>query len=135
MAALPALPSTSENPLPPGAISQRPRRLDSLEPGAYLGFHAILALKTLEGQVTEYVSLAQRGETDLITDQDHVIAELTPPREARRDPLVDNPALAEAVRNGWITPAEIVSDEPPPRLPFASLKELLQELDEDRADR
>lgn len=94
-----------------------------------------VALKTLESQVTEYVSLAQSGETVLITDQDHVIAELTPPRETRRDPWVDNPALAEAVRIGLITPAEIVSDEPPPRLPVASLRELLQELDEDRADR
>jgi hypothetical protein len=53
----------------------------------------------------------------------------------RRDPLVDNPALAEAVRIGWITPAEIVSDDPPPRLPVAPLGELLKELDEDRADR
>jgi antitoxin (DNA-binding transcriptional repressor) of toxin-antitoxin stability system len=94
-----------------------------------------VALKTLEDQVTEYVSLARKGETVLITDQDHVIAELTPPREARRDPLVDNPALAEAVRMGWIAPAEIVSSEPPPRLPVAPLSELLQELDEDRADR
>lgn len=94
-----------------------------------------VALKTLEGQVTEYVSLAQRGETVLITDQDPIIAELTSPRETRRDPLVDNPALAEAVRSGWLTPAEIVSDEPPPRLPVAPLKDLLQELDEDRTDR
>jgi antitoxin (DNA-binding transcriptional repressor) of toxin-antitoxin stability system len=94
-----------------------------------------VALKTLEGQVTEYVGLAQRGETVLITDQDHIIAELTPPREARRDPWVDNPALADAVQNGWITPAEIVTDEPPPRLPVAALRELLQELDEDRTDR
>jgi hypothetical protein len=63
------------------------------------------------------------------------VALKTPPREARRDPLVDNPALAEAVRIGWITPAEIVSDEPPPRLPVAPLRELLQELGESRADR
>jgi antitoxin (DNA-binding transcriptional repressor) of toxin-antitoxin stability system len=94
-----------------------------------------VALKTLEGQVSEYVNLAQRGETVLITDQDHIIAELTPPRETRRDPLVDNPSLAEAVRMGWITPAEFVSDEPPPRRPVAPLNELLKELDEDRADR
>jgi len=53
----------------------------------------------------------------------------------RRDPLVHNPALAEAVRVGWITPAEVVSSEPPLRLPVAPLKDLLQELDEDRADR
>jgi antitoxin (DNA-binding transcriptional repressor) of toxin-antitoxin stability system len=94
-----------------------------------------VALKTLEDEVTKYVGLAQRGETVLIVDQDQVIAELTPPREARRDPLVDNPALAEAVRLGWITPAEIVSDEPPPRLPVAPLRDLLQELEEDRTDR
>ena len=94
-----------------------------------------VALKALEGQVTKYVSLAQKGETVLITDHDHIIAELTPPREARRDPLIDNPALAEAVRIGWITPAEIVSSEPPPRLPVTSLSELLQELAEDRVDR
>jgi antitoxin (DNA-binding transcriptional repressor) of toxin-antitoxin stability system len=94
-----------------------------------------VALKTLESQVSEYVSLAQGGETVLITDQDHIIAELTPPREARRDPLTYNPALAEAVRVGWITPAEIVSSVPPPRLPVAPLRELLRELGEDRADR
>jgi hypothetical protein len=46
-----------------------------------------------------------------------------------------NPALAEAIRKGWITPAEIVSDEPPPRLPIVSLKKLLKDLDDDRADR
>jgi antitoxin (DNA-binding transcriptional repressor) of toxin-antitoxin stability system len=94
-----------------------------------------VALKTLESQVTEYVGLAQRGETVLITDQDHIIAELTPPREVRRDPLIDNPALAEAVRVGWITPASVVSGVPPPRLPVAPLRDLLQELDADRADR
>ena len=94
-----------------------------------------VALKTLEGQVSEYVGLAQRGETVLITDQDHIIAELTPPREAQRDPLVDNPALAKAVRIGWITVAEVVSSEPPPRLPVASLRDLLQELDGYKADR
>lgn len=109
--------------------------LDSPDSEGYLPSMRSVALKTLERQVSEYVSLAQRGETVLITDQDQIIAELTPPREARRDPLIDNPALAEAVRAGWITPAEIVSDEPPPRLPVASLRELLQELDEDRADR
>jgi antitoxin (DNA-binding transcriptional repressor) of toxin-antitoxin stability system len=93
-----------------------------------------VALKTLEGNVTEYVHLAEKGETVLITDQNRVVAEITPPREAR-NPFVDNPALADAVRKGWITPAEIVSEEPPPRLPVTSLKELLVGLEKDRADR
>src|SRR5262245_32913782 len=52
-----------------------------------------------------------------------------------RNPLVDNPALAEAVRKGWITPAEISPEEPlPPRLPVAPLEQILKELAEDRAD-
>lgn len=93
-----------------------------------------VALKSLEDQVTAYVNLAKEGETVLITEQDHVIAELTPPHEARGS-LRDNPALVEAVRKGWITPAEVVSNEPPPRLPVAPLEELLRELDEERADR
>ncbi|HYX22854.1 MAG TPA: prevent-host-death protein [Thermoanaerobaculia bacterium] len=94
-----------------------------------------VALKTLETQVSEYVHLAEEGETVLITDQDRVVAELIPFRQAVGGPFADNPALSEAVRKGWITPAEVVSDEPPPRLPVASVKELLKELDEDRADR
>jgi hypothetical protein len=49
--------------------------------------------------------------------------------------ILETQGLAEAVRKGWITPAEVVSEEPPPRLPVASVKELLQELAEDRADR
>jgi antitoxin (DNA-binding transcriptional repressor) of toxin-antitoxin stability system len=93
-----------------------------------------VALKTLESQVTEYVHLAEKGEIVLITHQDRVIAELAPPR-ATGNPFVDNPALADAVRKGWITPAEIVSEDPPLPLPVAPLKELLRELDEDRADR
>jgi len=51
-----------------------------------------------------------------------------------RNPFVDNPALAEAVHKGWITPAEIASEEPPSRLPVASLEEILREIAEDRAD-
>jgi len=93
-----------------------------------------VALKSLEDQVTVYVNLAKGGETVLITEQDHVIAELTPPHEARRL-FGDNLALAEAVRKGWITPAGLISEEPPLRLPVAPLQELLRELEEERADR
>ena len=93
-----------------------------------------VALKTLERQVDELVHLAEKGETVLITEHDRVIAELNPPREAQ-SPFIANPALAETVRKGWVTPAEDVSAEPPPRHPIASTKELLEELDADRADR
>lgn len=100
----------------------------------YLASMRAVALKTLETQVSDYVHLAENGETVLITNQDRVVAELIPFRQTP-NPFADNPALAEAVRRGWITPAEVVSTEPPPRLPVASVKELLKELDEDRADR
>jgi len=93
-----------------------------------------VALKTLEGQVQELVHLAEKGETVLITEHDRVIAELSPPRESQ-SPFLTNPALAEAVRKGWITPAGDVSGEPPPRHPVAPTKELLEQLDADRADR
>ena len=99
----------------------------------YLASMRSVALKTLETQVSDFVHLAENGETVLITDQNRVVAELIPFRQP--GPFADNPGLAEAVRKGWITPAEVVSGEPPPRLPVVSVKELLQELDEDRADR
>jgi antitoxin (DNA-binding transcriptional repressor) of toxin-antitoxin stability system len=105
-----------------------------LAPADYLADMRSVALRALGDELSEYVHLAEQGETVLITDQDRVVAKIIPPQEAR-DPLVDNPALAEAVRKGWITPAEIVSDEPPPRLPVTTLEELLRGLDEDRADR
>jgi antitoxin (DNA-binding transcriptional repressor) of toxin-antitoxin stability system len=93
-----------------------------------------VALKHLESSVGEYVRLARNGETVLITDQDRVIAELNPPRETG-NPFLENAALAEAVRKGWITPATDTSDEPPPRRPVAPLEDLLRELDWDRGDR
>jgi hypothetical protein len=93
---------------------------------AYLRLHRDAPLREL------YVVHSDREELE-VTERS--LLGLTPSREARRDPLVANPALAEAVRVGWITPAKIIADEPPPRLPVAPLRELLQELDEERADR
>jgi antitoxin (DNA-binding transcriptional repressor) of toxin-antitoxin stability system len=91
-------------------------------------------LKTFQAEVSEYVHQAESGETILILRQDRVVAELTPPRQQSaleaRDAFLEN-----AVKKGWITPARVVSDEPPPRLPVAPLRDLLRELDEDRADR
>jgi len=59
---------------------------------------------------------------------------LVPPREGR-SPLLADAQLAEAVRQGWITPPTLVAAEPPGRAPVARLKQLLQELDRDRSDR
>jgi hypothetical protein len=43
--------------------------------------------------------------------------------------------LAEAVRNGLLTPAALPPGPPPKTKPVATLAELLAELDSDRADR
>lgn len=93
-----------------------------------------VGLKVLKNKLSEYVRLAQGGETILVTDRDRVVAELGPPREGRALWVADA-RLAEAVRRGWITPPTLVSAELPPRQPITTLRELLRELAEDRADR
>jgi antitoxin (DNA-binding transcriptional repressor) of toxin-antitoxin stability system len=95
--------------------------------------HAV-GLKVLKNRLSEYVRLAARGETVLVTDRDRVVAEIVPPREGR-SPLVADAQLAEAVRRGWIAPPLVSAAEPPPRIPVARLRDLLRELDRDRDDR
>jgi antitoxin (DNA-binding transcriptional repressor) of toxin-antitoxin stability system len=94
-----------------------------------------VGIKVLKNKLSEYVRLAESGETVLITDRDRVVAELSPPRAERRA-LLDDPVLAELVRNGILTPAVRPFTTPPPRgKPVMKLKALLAQLDEDRADR
>jgi antitoxin (DNA-binding transcriptional repressor) of toxin-antitoxin stability system len=97
------------------------------------GMRAV-GLKILKNKLSEYVRLVAGGETVLITDRDRVVAELVPPREGRSPWLVDA-QLAEAVRQGWVTPPTMVAAGAPPRSPVAPLAQLLQELTDDRADR
>ena len=93
-----------------------------------------VGLKVLKNKLSEYVRLVQSGETVLVTDRDKVVAELVPPR-TERSPIVADAFLADAVRKGWVAPPIVSSDEPPPRLPVASLAEVLEGLDEDRSER
>ena len=93
-----------------------------------------VGLKTLKNKLSEYVRLAARGETVLVTDRDRVVAELVPPREGR-SPLLADALLAEAVRQGWITPQVLPAGGTPPRAPVASLAEILREMDQDRNGR
>lgn len=91
-----------------------------------------VGIKVLKNRLSEYVRIAEGGETVLVTDRDRVVAELGPPRPERA-PLVADAVLAEAVRNGWISPpAAGPGGEPPPRRPVAPLARLLRELSEDR---
>lgn len=90
-----------------------------------------VGIKVLKNRLSEYVRIAEGGETVLVTDRDRVVAELGPPR-AERSPLVADAVLAEAVRSGWITPPATGPDQAPPRRPVAPLARLLRELADDR---
>ena len=72
-----------------------------------------VGLKVLKNKLAEYVRRAAQGETVLVTDRDRVVAELVPPREGR-SPMLADALLADAIRNGWLTPA------PDGRLPPAA---------------
>lgn len=93
-----------------------------------------VGLKVLKNKLSEYVRLAAGGETILVTDRDRVVAELSPPRPGRAVAL-DDAALADAVRQGWLSPPLFSSRDAPPRTPVAPFAEVLEELDRDRADR
>jgi antitoxin (DNA-binding transcriptional repressor) of toxin-antitoxin stability system len=92
-----------------------------------------VGLKVLKNRLSEYVRLAQGGETILVTDRDRVVAELVPPQEGR-SPAVADAVLVELMRQGWVTPAARPLSAPPPRAPVAAFEELMRELDEDRAE-
>ena len=93
-----------------------------------------VGLKVLKNKLSEYVRLAQSGETVLVTDRDRVVAEIVPP-QAGRGPLVGDAVLAELIRQGWVSPPVRPLTGPPPRAPIATFAELMRELEADRADR
>ncbi len=92
-----------------------------------------VGIKTLKNKLSQYIRLASEGETVLVTDRDRVVAEITPPRAGRADQIRDA-VLADAVREGWVTPPPFRAAEMP-RDPVAKLEELLGELEESRSDR
>jgi len=94
-----------------------------------------VGIKVLKNKLSEYVRLAEKGETVLIADRDRVVAELVPPR-SERAPLVADALLADLVRQGVIAPALL----PPGSRPVvpartARLADVLAELARDREDR
>jgi antitoxin (DNA-binding transcriptional repressor) of toxin-antitoxin stability system len=93
-----------------------------------------VGLKLLKNKLSEYVRLAAAGETVLVTDRDRVVAEIVPP-QAGRSPFLADALLAEAVREGWMTPPALVASGPPPRKPVTTFRRLMQELRRDREDR
>lgn len=93
-----------------------------------------VGLKVLKNKLSEYVRLAEHGETVLVTDRDRVVAEIVPPDKSR-SPLLADALLADAMRQGLITPPALPSTDVPPRKPVMSFRQLKQELDKDRGER
>ncbi|HKU95357.1 MAG TPA: type II toxin-antitoxin system Phd/YefM family antitoxin [Vineibacter sp.] len=93
-----------------------------------------VGLKTLKNKLSEYVRLAAGGETVLITDRERVVAEIVPPR-AERSAMLSDAMLADAVRQGWVTPPTLGPDGVPPRKPVMPFADLMNGLREDREDR
>jgi antitoxin (DNA-binding transcriptional repressor) of toxin-antitoxin stability system len=92
-----------------------------------------VGLKILKNKLSEYVRLAAGGETVLVTDRDRVVAEIRPPQPGR-SPLLVDALLAEAVREGWVTPPMLAGSGPPPRRPVMKKRDLMQDLQHDRED-
>ena len=108
--------------------------LDKVATGSYLCGMRAVGLKTLKNKLSEYVRLVAGGETVLVTDRDRVVAEIVPPRTGR-SPFLSDAMLADAVRQGWITPPAFADESAPPRKPVMRFRDLMKELDHDRTDR
>jgi antitoxin (DNA-binding transcriptional repressor) of toxin-antitoxin stability system len=93
-----------------------------------------VGLKVLKNRLSEYVRLAARGETVLVTDRDRVVAEIVPPREGRSEWLADA-QLAAMIRDGVLRPPLLPRGTVPPRKPVGATEDLLRELDHDRGER
>jgi antitoxin (DNA-binding transcriptional repressor) of toxin-antitoxin stability system len=93
-----------------------------------------VGLKILKNRLSEYVRLAARGETVLVTDRDRVVAEIVPPREGRSEWLADA-QLAAMIRDGVLRPPLLPRGTVPPRKPVCPTEDLLRELDHDRGER
>jgi antitoxin (DNA-binding transcriptional repressor) of toxin-antitoxin stability system len=93
-----------------------------------------VGIKVLKNKLSEYIRLAASGETVLVTDRNRVVAELVAPQPGRSS-VSQGEFLARGVGEGWYTPAPNPGGRPPPRHPIMTLEELLQDLDEARADR
>ncbi len=93
-----------------------------------------VGIEALKDSLSTYLRLAASGETILVTDRDRVVAEIGPPK-ATVSPFRPDAPLAEAVRQGWLTPPALPRGEPPTASGVAPLHTLLAELDDDRSDR
>jgi antitoxin (DNA-binding transcriptional repressor) of toxin-antitoxin stability system len=93
-----------------------------------------VGIKLLKNQLSAYVRLASAGETILVTDRDQVVAQLGPPEPARSTVVADA-LLADAVRQGLVSPAALPSGRLPEPRPVARLDDILRDRPADRDER
>jgi len=94
-----------------------------------------IGIKALRNRLSEYVRAVASGETVLVTNRGRVVAELITPR-VREAASPAERKLSELLLEGLLTPARVpVSARLPRRRPVARLTDILQALDESRADR
>jgi antitoxin (DNA-binding transcriptional repressor) of toxin-antitoxin stability system len=93
-----------------------------------------VGLKVLKNKLSEYVRLAEAGETVLVTERDRVVAELRPPTADHRDWLSD-PVIARMVREGSMTLPTAPRGVPPRPKPVMTSAELDEAIARDREDR
>ena len=108
--------------------------VDKVATGRYILRMRTVGIKLLKNKLSEYVRLAASGETVLISDRDRVVAELVPPQETRSRSLPDA-VLADAVRQGLVTPALRPPGPPPKAHPIMKMADLMADLAADREDR
>jgi len=92
-----------------------------------------IGIKALKNRLSEFVRLAAGGETVLVLDRERVVAELVPPRAGRSIHPPDV-LLAEAVREGFVSPPVGGGEPLPERNPVSPLSEVLRGLKADRED-
>lgn len=93
----------------------------------------VVGIKQLKNKLSEYVKLAARGETVLVTDRDRVVAQLVPPSVARHSWESDG-RLAALIRRGVLEPPLETSGDAPVARPDMRHDDLMALLDEVRED-
>ena len=91
--------------------------------GCALGVRAV-DIRSLKNKLSASIRLTASGETMLVSNRDRIVAELVPPRAGQAESL-DDADLADAVRQGWLTPRVYPRGAVPPSLPVAPLERIL----------
>jgi antitoxin (DNA-binding transcriptional repressor) of toxin-antitoxin stability system len=94
-----------------------------------------VGIKALKNDLSKHIRAVAKGETVLVTDRGHVVAEIVPPRLAEGGTHAER-EMAKLVRLGLATPPSIPLSAPlPKRQPVMSFDEMMRDLDESRSDR